>query len=125
MRANPDQIDIPLEQFFCEGVYLRKVWLPAGSMATGHIHKRGCLTILLLGEIEVVTEDGYQLKVAPDIWESPPGVKRAVRALSDTIWATVHAYDGEERDGDAMADLLTVPSYEALESHCPQDLLEE
>lgn len=120
-----EQFTPDLQQFFGNGVYMRQVFLPAGSMAAGRIHKRPCWNVLLLGEIEVATEDGVRLMVAPSVFESPAGIKRAVRAISDTIWLTVHAYDGEERDGDTMADLLTVPSYELLESHSPQDLLKE
>lgn len=123
LKASDGQFDPDLVQYFGNGVYMRQVFLPAGSQAAGRIHKRPCWNILLQGEIEVVTEAGYKLMVAPDVFESPAGVKRAVRAISDTIWLTVHAYDGEERDGNAMADLLTVPSYDALESHCPPEKL--
>ena len=125
LKASDGQFIPDLVQYFGHGIYMRRVFLPAGSQAAGRIHRRPCWNILLLGEIEVVTEDGYKIMVAPDIFESPAGVKRAVRAISNTMWVTVHAYDGEEQDGDAMADLLTVPGYDALESHCPQDLLEE
>ena len=118
-----DQFTPDLQQFFGNGVYMRQVFLPAGSMASGRIHKRPCWNILLIGETEVATEDGVKLMVAPQVFESPAGVKRAVRVISDTIWITVHAYDGTEQDGDAMADLLTVPSYEQLESHCPREKL--
>jgi len=123
LRQAPDQFTPDLVQYFCAGVYMRQVFLPAGSQATGRIHKRPCLNVLLQGEIEVATEAGYKLMVAPSVFESPAGVKRAVRAISDTIWITVHAHNGEERDGDTMADLLTVPSYELLESHSPRKTL--
>lgn len=123
LKASPDQFTPDLRQYFGHGIYMRQVFLPAGSQAAGRIHKQPCWNILLLGEIEVVTEDGYRLMVAPDIFQSPAGVKRAVRAISDTMWVTVHAYDGEERDGDAMADLLTVPGYEQLASHSPEKVL--
>lgn len=119
----PDQFIPDLVQYFCAGVYMRQVFLPAGSQAVGRIHKRPCLNVLLQGEIEVVTEEGAKLMVAPQVFESPAGIKRAVRAVSDTIWLTVHAHDGEERDSDTMADLLTVPSYERLESHSPRKTL--
>lgn len=118
LNTMPGQFTPPVEQFFGEGVYIRQVFLPAGTIATGKIHKEPCWNILIQGELEVVTEDGYKIMVAPCIFRSKGGMKRAGRVISDTIWATVHAYDGEEQDSDAMADLLTVPSYAQLESHC-------
>lgn len=121
--AAPGQFTPDLVQYFCSGVYMRQVFLPAGTQATGRIHKRPCLNVLLQGEVEVVTDQGAKLMVAPAVFESPAGVKRAVRAISDTIWLTVHAHHGEERDSDAMADLLTVPSYELLEQHRPPEAL--
>lgn len=123
LLPSPDQFTPDLVQYFCSGVYMRQIFLPAGTLLTGKIHRLPCLNVLLQGEIEVVTESGYKLLVAPVVFESPAGTKRAARVISDTIWLTVHAHDGEERDGAAMADLLTVPSYELLESHCPPEKL--
>ena len=111
-------------QRFCSGVYMRQVFFPAGTQVTGKIHRQPCLNVLLQGEIEVVTEAGHKLLVAPQVFESPAGAKRAARVISDTIWITVHAHpSGEERDSEAMADLLTVPSYELLEQHSPPEAL--
>lgn len=121
----PGQFTPDLMQYFCGGVYLRQVFFPAGTLVTGKIHRYPCLNILVQGELEVVTEEGPKLLVAPLVFESPAGVKRAARVLSDTLWITVHAYEGEERDGDAMADLLTVPSFDMLESHCPRKSIAE
>lgn len=120
LKQSPGQFTPDLMQFFCAGVYLRQVFFPAGTMVTGKIHRYPCLNILVQGELEVVTEEGIKMMVAPMVFKAPAGVKRAARVISDTIWITVHAYEGEERDGNAMADLLTVPSYDMLESHCPR-----
>lgn len=124
--AKHQQLELKLQQHFCAGVYMRELHIPAGTLLTGKIHKYPCLNIVPVGDIEVVTEAGVRRIQGPVVFKSPAGVKRAARVFSDTIWITVHANpDNVERDSDAMADLLTVPSYEALESHRPQDLLEE
>lgn len=111
------QLTLELLQHFCSGVYMRELHLPAGTLCTGKIHRYPCLNIVLKGKLEVVTEDGIKMITAPMVFKSPAGVKRAARVIRDTIWITVHANpDGLERDSEAMADLLTVPSYE-LVSH--------
>lgn len=116
-----DQVELELIQHFCAGVYLRELHIPAGVLLTGKIHKFPCLNIVPIGDIEVVTEQGVKRIQGPAVFTSPAGVKRAARTFRDTIWITVHANpDNLERDSAAMADLLTVPSYELLESHSSQ-----
>lgn len=120
------QAELELVQHFCAGVYMRELRLPAGTQLTGKIHKHPCLNVVPVGEIEVVTDEGIKLIKGPVVFSSPAGVKRAARVISDTIWITVHANpDNVERDSNAMADLLTVPSYELLAPHCSQELIEE
>ncbi len=112
------QVELELIQHFCAGVYLRELHIPAGILLSGKIHKFPCLNIVPVGDIEVVTEQGIKRIQGPAVFTSPAGVKRAARTFRDTIWITVHANpDNLERDSAAMADLLTVPSYELLESH--------
>ena len=120
MRAMP-QIAMDVFQHFCPGVYMREIHMPAGAIVTGRIHKNPCLNILLAGELEVATEHGQKRLIAPEIFKSPAGTKRALVVIRDSIFITVHANPKDlERDSDAMADLLTVPSYELLESRGSQ-----
>lgn len=121
LKQMPGQFIPPVQQWFGGGCYLRQVFLPAGTLATGKVHKHSCWNLLIQGELEVVTEDGVKLMVAPCVFESPAGTKRAGRVISDTLWITVHAYEGEEQDPDAMGDLLTVPSFDQLEKYCQTD----
>lgn len=110
------QVDIPVTQYFGHGVYMREITIPAGCILTGKIHKHPCHSIVLTGEMEVITDQGPKLIKAGDVFESPAGVKRAGRALTECRWITVHPYDGPEQSSEAMADLLTVDTYEQLEA---------
>jgi hypothetical protein len=109
-----DQVDIPVTQYFCNGVYVREITIPAGTLLTGKIHTHPCLSIVLTGEMEVITDEGPKHVVAPLIYESPAGVKRAGRALTDCRWLTIHPHQGDELDAEAMAKLLTVDTFEEL-----------
>jgi quercetin dioxygenase-like cupin family protein len=110
-----DQVDIPVTQYFCNGVYAREITIPAGTLITGKIHKHPCLSIVLTGKMEVITDEGPRVIVAPLVYESPAGVKRAGRALEDCRWITIHPHTGDELDAEAMAALLTVDTYAELE----------
>jgi quercetin dioxygenase-like cupin family protein len=112
-----DQVDIPVTQYFCNGVYVREITIPAGTLITGKIHKHPCLSIVLTGEMEVITDEGPKVIKAPLVYESPAGVKRAGRALSDCRWLTIHPHQGDELDAEAMAKLLTVDTFAELLEH--------
>lgn len=95
MRQQP-QIEIPVRHYFSDGVYAREIRIPAGTLLTGHIHKRQNLNILSEGEISVLTEQGVQRVKAPFTVVSPPGTKRIAYAHTDCVWTTVHGT--HERD---------------------------
>jgi len=117
LLESPDQIEIPIEQIFWGGMYVRYGTLKQGTMAAGHIHKHPCITFVMSGEIDFVSEEGCRKIIGPAIFKTPAGAKRAVRAVTDVYLATVHAHEGAERDAESMLALLTVPSYDQLESH--------
>lgn len=52
---------------------------------------------------------------APYTFVSEPGTKRAVLALEDTLWTTVHVTD--ETDLEKIEEYVIAPTYEALEAY--------
>lgn len=85
------QLDIQTTHRFLEGMYSREVMMPKGSIVTSKTHNVENLTIISKGKcIEVTEEHGGRLIEAPCTMISPPGVKRALYMLEDTVWTTVH-----------------------------------
>lgn len=109
-----EQVEIPVVQYFCNGVYLRQIKIPAGTLLTGKIHKFPCLSIIAEGEIEVVTDQGPKHIKAPCVIESPAGVKRAGYAITDCVWITAHPWNGTELSAEEMSSELTVDTFEQL-----------
>ncbi len=104
----------PLTHTFAEGWYLRQIFIPKGTVLTGRIHKYSHPNFLMAGEVIVVTEHGGREHLkAPLALISQAGTKRAVYAVEDTVWCTVHQL--EETDPATIVELLTVPDYAALE----------
>lgn len=84
---------VPIEPIhhFAQGVYAREILIPRGTLLTGKIHKTEHLNIISLGDISVLTEDGWKRIKAPFTMVSRPGTKRVGYAHADTVWTTIHA----------------------------------
>lgn len=107
------QCEAPTEHFFAKGVYLRELFIPKGATLTGMIHKFSQINILLKGSMSVLTESGVIHMMAPHIFESPAGVKRAGFAHEDSIWCTIHGT--QETDLDKLEVELIAPSFEEFD----------
>lgn len=107
-------VDCPLQHSLIDGVYVRTIFIPAGTVIVGKIHKHRHANILSQGEVLVITEgEGARRLKGPLTMVSPAGCKRAVRALTDTTWTTIHATD--ETDLDKIEDWVIAKTYEEYE----------
>ncbi len=105
----------PLTHTFGEGVYVREMLLPQGTMITGKLHRHAHPYVLLRGEVLVVSEAGGQEHLrAPLSRIAPPGTKRAMYALEDTVWITMHPNPDNTRDLAVLEAQIIAPDYEAL-----------
>jgi hypothetical protein len=105
----------PLIHRFADGLYTREIFIPKGMVLTGKIHRYAHPNFLMKGEVIVVTEaGGRQHLIAPLALISPPGTKRAVYALEDTVWVTVHANPDNTQDLAVLEAQIIAPDYAAL-----------
>lgn len=75
---------------FADGIYGRELFIPAGTVLTGKIHRHSTLNLLIQGDITVTTPEGMKRIQAPAVFVSPPGTKKAGYAHTDTRWVNVH-----------------------------------
>lgn len=85
-----DPSECPETHHWADGMYGREVFIPAGTVLTGKIHKQSTLNFLMQGEITVTTPDGMRRLKAPAIFTSEAGCKKAGYAHTDVIWVNVH-----------------------------------
>lgn len=108
------EVDMPLQHVFAPGAYARTIFIPAGSVIVGKIHKHQHLNILSMGHVTVYTEGGGEEDLrGPLTMVSPPGTKRAVFAHADTVWTTIHLTD--ETDLAKIEDHVIAKDYEEYE----------
>ena len=82
-----------ITHYFAPGVYAREMFVPAGVLLTGKIHKTEHLNILSQGRISVSNMGESVTVEAPFTYISPIGTKRAIYAHEDSTWTTIHATD--------------------------------
>lgn len=110
----PD-VEMPLQHLFAPHVYLRTIFIPAGTVLVGKIHKHRHGNVLCQGHVTVYTEGGgiEELR-GPLTMVSEPGTKRAVLAHTDTVWVTIHPTESTDL-AEIEAETIA-PSYEAYEA---------
>lgn len=88
------QIEPRTEHYFCNGMYLRTVWSPAGSVIVGAVHRTEHFYAVLTGRVRVTTDGGLleldATRDGPQILTCPAGTKRAVFVLEDAWRMNVH-----------------------------------
>lgn len=106
------QAACPVWHHFAPGLYARQMFIPAGTVLTGAVHKTEHLCIVS-GDIDVTTDGGVRRITALQlVIKSLPGAKRAGFAHRDTFWTTVHATD--ETDLDKLVTELTESTSQQL-----------
>ena len=104
MAALP-QAELVTEHSFSPGMYLRKVYRPAGTLIVGKVHKEPHFFLCAKGEIIAWTEGGMKHLYAGDVVENKPGTKRVTLAVTDAIGITIHRTDKTDLD-DIETELI-------------------
>lgn len=117
------QVDIPVQHRFAEeeGLYAREIVIPRGALMTGRVHKHQHVSIMISGDMTVLTETGMQRVKGYHCWICPPGTKRVGYAHEETRWLTVHHTDHMQPEGieDALCEpMQALPAPERKDSPC-------
>tara|TARA_R100000781_G_C4045196_1_gene115422 strand:- start:53 stop:511 length:459 start_codon:yes stop_codon:yes gene_type:complete len=117
MMDMPEEEKFDLEaltdHFFAPGVYARMFFIEAGSVVVGKIHKTEHLNIICKGKCSVYTEEGPIILQGPCIVNSRPGIKKAVYAIEDTTWVTIHVTD--KTDLDEIENEVIAEGYDEID----------
>lgn len=106
-------VEYPLNHVFKPGRYIRTIFLPAGTVIVGKIHKHAHPYTIWQGRVTVVTEgDGREEIRGMYRGISPAGVKRAIYVHEDTIWTVEHETD--LTDLKEIEDAVIAKSYTEL-----------
>ncbi len=101
------QIDMNPSHEFIDGMCKREVIFEEGTLATGKVHIKDHMDVMLEGEMLVATEDGFKHLIAPCTMITKAGTKKAGIALKRTRWISYHptnAKSGEELEAEIVCD---------------------
>jgi hypothetical protein len=102
------QYEPETKHYFHGGMYCREVFRHAGVLVVGAIHKKEHLYLIVSGTVAITDGEGNVQEVTgPHLFQSKPGTKRAVYAVTDALCMTFHAIEATTVD-EAEAELVEV-----------------
>lgn len=102
------------EKYGCHA-YAREMTIPKGTLIIGKIHRHQHLNFITKGKVMVATEFGNKELEAPCTFISEVGLKRAVYALEDTLWTTIHLVGkGSEEELNEIEEEVIAPTYKDI-----------
>ena len=109
------QLDPQITHYHIPGVYVRSMFIPAGTILTGKIHNEANIAILAQGRIRIANEKDAAIISAPQVFVDEPGIKRLGFAETDVTFITVHRTENTEIE-DIEKELVssTFEEYEKL-----------
>lgn len=107
MRDMP-QVELETSHYWADGMYARVLTIPAGTLIVGKVHKKSHFYIVAKGKVQV----GLDIYEASSVIVSRPGAKRAIYALEDSIFMTIHRT--KKRNLDRIEAQLIEPDNKAL-----------
>ena len=112
-----DSDQIPINHFFMEGVYIRKMTMYQGYVVIGAIHKHRHMCFLLEGHLSVASSSGVKEYVAPCYIISEPGEKRILYAHEDSHWYNTDKNPNNIEDVEELEKQIVALSYEEYKKY--------
>ena len=112
-----DNDQIPIDHFFMDGVYIRRMTMYQGYLVIGAIHKHKHMCFLLEGHLSVASSSGVEEYVAPCYIISEPGEKRILYAHKDSYWYNTHKNPDNIEDVQELEKQIVALSYEEYKKY--------
>lgn len=114
MLASGEKRELEVKHTFLDGMYVRELFIPKGSLIVGKIHKQSCVNLVTKGDISVMTETGSARVKAGYSVVSPAGIQKVGYAHEDTIFVNVFRTD--ETDEQKIEQAIAWDGFEAYEA---------
>ena len=110
-----ESMDLPVDHEFCDGMYVRTLHIPKGTLLVGKIHRQPCINWLAKGEMSLLTEFGSTRVKAGFMAQSKAGIQKLGYAHEDSVF--VNVFRTNETDIARIEQVVACESYEAVNAH--------
>lgn len=119
MLGELDPGEQQIDHYQTSDLYGRRCRIKAGTVGATLVHKYDHIAICLLGTVILVDQNGEKTTVtAPDVVITKKGTQRAVYAVTDVDWVTVHHTEHQDLDTiEATLGCRSMKEYQALLTH--------
>lgn len=90
--------ELEVKHSFLDGMYMRELFIPKGTLLVGKVHKLACMNMVSKGDISVLTETGSARVKAGYSVVSPAGIQKVGYAHEDTVFVNVFRTDETHPD---------------------------
>lgn len=105
MLDNFEPIDCPVTHKFTNGMYIREIFMPAGTLLTSKIHKTQHPYTVSLGVVAVSIDGGEWYEIsAPYTGITEPGTRRVLYIMEDCVWSTYHPLSDMKSEYNNLSD---------------------
>jgi len=114
MEKHPDRVrELPIRHLFTPGLYVREIFMPAGTLLTSRIHLLEHPFVISMGKVSVWDdENGVVTLEAPHTGITAPGTRRVFYIHTDTILSTFHVNPDNQTNPDKIGEKILF-NYEA------------
>lgn len=113
-----EQAECPVTHFFTPGLYIRHIFMPAGTLVASKLHKTCHPYFVLRGRCTVRIGDRWEEIEAGHMGITHPGTHRLLYIYEDTVWVTIHANPDNLADLKVLEEMIIQPH----SSKCPGSL---
>ena len=105
MLENCEPVHCLTTHRFTDGMYIREIFMPAGSLITSKIHKTEHPYIVSYGKVAVsIDSEDWNEITAPYTGITKPGTRRVLYIIEDCIWTTFHRIDDMKSEYNELGD---------------------
>jgi hypothetical protein len=108
-----DPCPLPVEHEFVDGMYIRKLFIPKGTLIVGKIHRKPCVNFVERGDIAVLTEFGSRRCGPGFMGVSHAGIQKLGYAYEDTVFVNVFRVESESIE--QVEEEVACDSYDLLQ----------
>jgi len=105
MLENCEPVHCLTTHMFTDGMYIREIFMPAGSLITSKVHKTEHPYIVSYGKVAVSIDSNDWIEItAPYTNITKPGTRRVLYIIEDCIWTTFHRVDDMKSEYNDLND---------------------